>query len=198
SSRTNPFSDEQAEPILLPEYHRRIPADGFSMYAGNIWEQIDSNKDLDLPTQQELLAQFRCDEIAREVLVAFDEVITPLESKQADAAKSGSPSVLSGLGKAMNGARARVLKDFTSEASRYHQGVYKRKSAELESNVDARLKTLFQGQLSAAHKTGVQQFTEAVSTAVKSGQKKGSNYDFQKIVNAEKQKALEKYEQEAS
>ncbi|KAG9971016.1 root hair defective 3 GTP-binding protein, partial [Aureobasidium melanogenum] len=57
SSRTNPFSDEQAEPILLPEYHRRIPADGFSMYAGNIWEQIDSNKDLDLPTQQELLAQ---------------------------------------------------------------------------------------------------------------------------------------------
>ena len=35
--RTNPFSDEQAEPILLPEYHRRIPADGFSMYAGNIW-----------------------------------------------------------------------------------------------------------------------------------------------------------------
>ncbi|KAG9919959.1 root hair defective 3 GTP-binding protein, partial [Aureobasidium melanogenum] len=198
SSRTNPFSDEQAEPILLPEYHRRIPADGFSMYAGNIWEQIDSNKDLDLPTQQELLAQFRCDEIAREVLVAFDEVITPLESKQADAAKSGSPSVLSGLGKAMNEARAKVLKDFTSEASRYHQGVYKRKSAELESNVDARLKTLFQGQLSAAHKTGVQQFTEAVSTAVKSGQKKGSNYDFQKIVNAEKQKALEKYEQEAS
>ncbi|THY30808.1 root hair defective 3 GTP-binding protein [Aureobasidium pullulans] len=198
TSRTNPFSDEQAEPILLPEYHRRIPADGFSMYAGNIWEQIDSNKDLDLPTQQELLAQFRCDEIAREVLVAFDEVITPLESKQADAAKSGAPSVLAGLGKAMNVARAKVLQDFTSEASRYHQGVYKRKSAELETNVDARLKSLFQGQLSAAHKTGVQQFTEAVSTAVKSGQKKGSHYDFQKIVHAEKQKALEKYEQEAS
>ncbi|KAK0269657.1 Dynamin-like GTPase that mediates homotypic ER fusion [Friedmanniomyces endolithicus] len=49
--------DEQSEPILLPEYHRRIPADGFPIYARGVWEQIDSNKDLDLPTQQELLAQ---------------------------------------------------------------------------------------------------------------------------------------------
>jgi hypothetical protein len=30
-----------------------------------------TNKDLDLPTQQELLAQFRCDEIATVVVEAF-------------------------------------------------------------------------------------------------------------------------------
>lgn len=52
------------------------------------------NKDLDLPTQQELLAQFRCDEIAREVLVVFDEKITPLEDKQAEDARIGQPSII--------------------------------------------------------------------------------------------------------
>ncbi|KAK4975617.1 Dynamin-like GTPase that mediates homotypic ER fusion [Elasticomyces elasticus] len=189
--------DEESQPILLPEYHRRIPADGFSMYASGVWDQIVNNKDLDLPTQQELLAQFRCDEISREVLVAFDEAIVPLEEKQADAIRSGKPSVIPKLGKMMNTARVEVLKNFETEASRYHKGVYKRKMAELETKVDGRLKALFQGQLSAAHKSGVYAFSEAVSAAVKSGQKKGASYDFQQIVQSEKQKALHNFEQEA-
>ena len=189
--------DEQNEPILLPEYHRRIPADGFSHYANGIWEQIESNKDLDLPTQQELLAQFRCDEIAREVLVAFDDVITPFETRQSDASKAGSPTVIPELGAALNQARNKVLEDFKVEASRYHQGVYRRKSAELENQVDSRLKILFKGQLTAVHKAGVSSFTEAVSAAVKAGQKKGTNYDFQAIVAAQKASAISSFEGEA-
>jgi len=34
---------------------------------------VQSNKDLDLPTQQELLAQFRCDEISKVALSDFNE-----------------------------------------------------------------------------------------------------------------------------
>lgn len=189
--------DESTEAILLPEYHRRIPADGFPMYAQGIWEQIDSNKDLDLPTQQELLAQFRCDEIAKEVLLAFDAVVAPLEEQQSAAVSAGVPTILATLGKLISGARKAVLADFETEASRYHKGVFKAKQAELANKVDGRLKVLFQGQLSAAHKTGVHDFSEAVTTAVKAGQKKGGNYDFYKIVSSEKEKALQKYESEA-
>ena len=47
------------------------------MYAEGIWEQIDNNKDLDLPTQQELLAQFRCDEIFAGALAEFNEQAKP-------------------------------------------------------------------------------------------------------------------------
>lgn len=36
-------------------------------------EQVQTNKDLDLPTQQELLAQFRCDEISAVALSEFNE-----------------------------------------------------------------------------------------------------------------------------
>ncbi|KAJ4402376.1 Dynamin-like GTPase that mediates homotypic ER fusion [Didymella pomorum] len=189
--------DEAELPIFLPQYHRRIPADGFPAYAEGIWDQIVHNKDLDLPTQQELLAQFRCDEIAREVLVVFDEKITPLEDKQAEDARIGQPSIIPDLGPIMNAARTLVFKDFDTNASRYHKGVYKRKLAELEGKVDTRLKALSQKQISAAHKSGIDDFSNAVSTAVKLGQKKGGSYDFAQIVDSEKKRALTKFEEDA-
>ncbi|OAX80463.1 protein SEY1 [Emergomyces africanus] len=183
--------------IFLPEYHRRIPADGFAVYAESVWDQIVNNKDLDLPTQQELLAQFRCDEISREVLVAFDEAISPFESKQAEAVQAGSPQVLGGLGPAMRNARMKAVKNFDTEASRYHKRVYQMKKSELGDKIDTRLKALFLGQLSAAHKSGVQEFSESVSAAVKAGQKRGASYDFAEIVNRERKLAIEKFEKEA-
>ncbi|KAI4212978.1 MAG: hypothetical protein LQ351_004322 [Letrouitia transgressa] len=197
--RRDPLRSEEEldQGIFLPEYHRRIPADGFSIYAENVWEQIVNNKDLDLPTQQELMAQFRCDEISREVMVGFDEAIVPFENKQAEGIRSGAPEVLGGLGAAMRTARMKTVKAFEIEASRYHKGVFGRKKSELESKIDGRLKVLFQGQLSAAHKSGVREFSEAVSGAVKAGQKRGTNYDFAEIVDREKKHALSKYEKEA-
>ena len=183
--------------VFLNEYHRGIPADGFSHYAAGVWDQIVNNKDLDLPTQQELLAQFRCDEIMKEVMVAFDEAIAPFETRQTEATSSGSPEVLGGLGAAMRTARMKTVKSFESDASRYHKGVYGRKRAELESKIDVRLKALFQGQLSAVHKSGITSFSEAVSTEVKAGQKKGTSYDFGEIVARVKKTAMAQFEKEA-
>lgn len=198
-SRRDPLRSEEESDwgIFLPEYHRRIPADGFSIYAENVWDQVVNNKDLDLPTQQELMAQFRCDEISREVLVGFEEAIVPFENKQADGIRSGAPEILGGLGAAMRTARMKTIKAFETDASRYHKGVFTRKRSELESKIDGRLKILFQGQLSAAHKTGVQEFSDAVSNAVKAGQKRGASYDFAEIVDREKKTALSRYEKEA-
>lgn len=41
------------------------------VFARNVWERILSNKDLDLPTERELLAQFRCDEISRVSIIHY-------------------------------------------------------------------------------------------------------------------------------
>lgn len=183
--------------VFLPEYHRRIPADGFSVYASGVWDQIVHNKDLDLPTQQELLAQFRCDEIAREVLIAFDDAITPLEEKQSNAARLGEPIVLAALGTTGAKARADTTNAFETEASRYHKGVYSRKRKELESKIDDRLKVLYLGQLSAIHKNGIKTFSDAVGSAVKAGQKKGASYEFAEIVEREKEAVMAEFEKEA-
>ncbi|KAK6211976.1 Dynamin-like GTPase that mediates homotypic ER fusion [Pestalotiopsis sp. IQ-011] len=188
---------ELAGGVFLPEYHRRIPADGFSVYAEGIWDQIVNNKDLDLPTQQELLAQFRCDEISRESLIAFDEVITPLEEQQAEAARTGKPFVLPSLGQSGSEARDKCLKSFEISAGRYHKGVFKRKHQELETKVDQRLKTLYQGQISAIHKSGVASFSDNVSSAVKAGQKSGGAYEFAEIVDTQKTKTLDFFKNEA-
>ncbi|XP_044724475.1 root hair defective 3 GTP-binding protein (RHD3) domain-containing protein [Hirsutella rhossiliensis] len=184
--------------LFLPEYHRRIPADGLSVYAEGIWDQIVNNKDLDLPTQQELLAQFRCDEISREVLVAFDLVVTPLEEQQSEATKLGKILVLADLGATGVKVRGNCVKAFESQASRYHKATYTRKRQELEAKVDTRLKALYQGQLTAAHKAGVAAFSEAVTNKVKAGQKAGGGYEFAEIVAHEKKKTLEIFEAEAT
>lgn len=183
--------------VFLPEYHRRIPADGLSVYAGGVWDQIVHNKDLDLPTQQELLAQFRCDEISREVLVGFDSVISPLEEAQAEATRLGKLTVLPDLGANGAGAREKAVKVFDTQASRYHRAVYSMKRSELESKIDTRLKALYQSQLSAAHKTGVVAFSDAVTNAVKAGQKAGGSYEFAEIVEKQKKTVLENFKKEA-
>jgi protein SEY1 len=190
--------DEATQPLLLPEYHRRIPADGFPLYAKGVWEQIMANKDLDLPTQQELLAQFRCVEIARECMIGFDEVITPLEKQQAEATSIGQPEVIEGLGLKMTTARTALLSSFETSASRYHKGVFKKQLAELEGNVDSRLKIVYEGQLSAASKTGIATFTAAVSRAVKDGGKSGAQYDFASIIDKEKKTAISRFDSVAS
>lgn len=183
--------------MFLSEYHRRIPADGFSVYAEGIWDQIVNNKDLDLPTQQELLAQFRCDEITREVLVAFDGSIVPLEEQQHEAARTGTPTVLADLGATGKAVRAKTTKAFEVQASRYHVAVYKRKHIELEEKIDARLRPLYQGQIMAAHKNGVAAFTDAVTIAVKAGQKAGGQYEFAQIVEKQKSKSADIFKKEA-
>ncbi|KAH8593221.1 RHD3/Sey1 [Bisporella sp. PMI_857] len=197
ASKVHGLDHELEGGVFLPEYHRRIPADGFSVYAEGVWDQIVNNKDLDLPTQQELLAQFRCDEISREVLDAFDVAITPLEDKQAEAVRAGKPVVLKDLGNIGKATRVKSIKAFEVEASRYHKGVYARKRVELEGKIDTRLKALYQGQLLAAHKSGVDSFKEAVLATVKLGQKKGNTYDFAQVVEEESKIALKHFENEA-
>ncbi|RCI16549.1 hypothetical protein L249_2256 [Ophiocordyceps polyrhachis-furcata BCC 54312] len=184
--------------VFLPEYHRRIPADGLSVYAEGIWDQIVHNKDLDLPTQQELLAQFRCDEISRDVLLAFDLVVVPLEELQSEATKLGRVLVLADLGATGSKARSECVKAFEAQAGRYHKGTFSRKKQELEAKVDTRLKALYQGQLAAAHKAGVAAFSEAVAGKVKAGQRAGGGYDFADIVAQEKKQTLQVFEAEAT
>jgi len=66
---------------------------------------VQTNKDLDLPTQQELLAQFRCDEISSVALAEFTE-----QSKsQRRPVEAGH--VVEGLGGLMRSWRSQALSE---------------------------------------------------------------------------------------
>jgi hypothetical protein len=106
--------------VFKPVYHKRIPADGVAPYMASIWvrtasraeygvvdacaqEQVMTNKDLDLPTQQELLAQFRCDELASAALAVFTEAVRRFGKPLA------SGSLVAELGKLMLETRGLAL-----------------------------------------------------------------------------------------
>lgn len=59
------------------EYSRAVPADGFAQYARQVWGAILSSSELNIPSQKEMLATFRCEEIRlatlREVLPQLNE-----------------------------------------------------------------------------------------------------------------------------
>ncbi|KAM0787805.1 hypothetical protein ACM66B_003859 [Microbotryomycetes sp. NB124-2] len=175
-----------AEYVFQPKYHKRIPADGISQYMSTIWDAVVSNKDLDLPTQQELLAQFRCDEIADG---AFN---TLLEASRSFPTPAGPGQLVSGLGKTMAAARLAALAVFDQAASRYHSGVYQRKRAELLSRLNSTLSPFFLSQLKNLHKLVLKDFRKRIQDGLKV-----EGYDFAKVVQETTSKAEDEFDREA-
>ncbi|KAI0297208.1 protein SEY1 [Multifurca ochricompacta] len=167
------FTDKSRDDFVFkPAYHKRIPADGVAFYMEGIWEQVQTNKDLDLPTQQELLAQFRCDEISAGALAEFNEQAKsqkrPIEAGQ----------VISGLGEMMRSWRSQALSRYDRDASRYHQAVYKRKRADLVGTLDSTLSPLFVGQLKNLHKAALVSFKAEIVAGLKV-----DGYNFADVVS---------------
>ncbi|KAL1746547.1 RHD3/Sey1 [Schizophyllum fasciatum] len=169
--RTRFGNKDRSDYLFKPVYHKRIPADGVSMYMENIWEQVQSNKDLDLPTQQELLAQFRCDEISAVALSEFNDQAKS-QKRPIEAGK-----VVEGLGKMMSSWRTQALSRYDRDASRYHQGVYQRKRSDLLGVIESSLSPMFLGQLKNLHKACLTAFKQEIVDGLK-----GEGYDFAEIV----------------
>ncbi|CAO3619056.1 unnamed protein product [Mucor hiemalis] len=158
--------------VFRPEYHKRIPADGIDMYASSIWDTVLTNKDLDLPTQQELLAQYRCDEISSAAFQIFTEKITP---HRASIFEKGL--INTELGEIMKSLREEAINSFDKSASRYNQGVYQKKRAEMWAKLNAQLGVYFVGQLNNLHKKATLMFDENLHAQLKK-----PGYNFAKVV----------------
>ncbi|EKG02865.1 hypothetical protein TCSYLVIO_006098 [Trypanosoma cruzi] len=52
---------------------RGVPLDGIPSYLSSCWEMIRKSKDLDIPTQREMLARHRCLEVKKQILQLFTE-----------------------------------------------------------------------------------------------------------------------------
>ncbi|EIW83198.1 root hair defective 3 GTP-binding protein [Coniophora puteana RWD-64-598 SS2] len=181
------FTDKDREDYLFkPVYHKRIPADGVAFYMENIWEQVQTNKDLDLPTQQELLAQFRCDEIASVAIAEFNEQ-SKSQRKPIEVGR-----VVEGLGGLMRNWKTQALTRYDRDASRYHQGVYKRKRADLVAVLDSTLSPLFLGQLKNLHKACLSAFKKELLEGLR-----GEDYSFADVMNKAREKCETRFTQGA-
>ncbi|GAA5980721.1 hypothetical protein JCM5350_006364 [Sporobolomyces pararoseus] len=168
---------DNKDSVFKEEYHKRIPADGLNQYMSSIWEAVVSNKDLDLPTQQELLAQFRCDEISVNSFKLFEQEIVnkiPPTTTQA----GGTGKIVEGLGGLMKTCIQLALTSYDTAASRYHESVYSRKRLELLEKLHSTLLPQFQTQLKNLHKNLLRTFRISIETSLKR-----EGYDFAKVVS---------------
>jgi len=142
-----------------------------------VQEQVQSNKDLDLPTQRELLAQFRCDEISTAALATFNEDVRPVRRPiEAGTVVKGLGGLMAGWKETTLGASnflPRLLGNslvvfmlhsasYDSAASRYHPTVYQRKRADLVATIHTTLHPIFYSQLKNLSKLALSHFKEAL------------------------------------
>ncbi|PVZ97849.1 hypothetical protein BB558_006179 [Smittium angustum] len=147
-------SPETKNYVFKKQYKRNVPADGFPRYLEAVWEKIVTNRDLDLPTQQELLAQYRCDEISAVTLVPFRETVNKIR-RSIEGGK-----VVDGLGVEISKACNFAMEQFDVQASRYHNVVYLKKRQQLLTTVYGELQTLYIGQIKNAIAISISEFEE--------------------------------------
>ncbi|GAA6002242.1 dynamin-like GTPase SEY1 [Rhodotorula paludigena] len=181
------FQSQQEEGyVFKSKYHKRIPADGISTYMGTIWDAVVSNKDLDLPTQQELLAQFRCGELAASAFDLFSSLLSAFPPAP------GPGKLDSSLGARMRDAKSAALAAYDEAASRYHAAVYGRQRGELVAKVHGALAPLFASQLKNAHKLALREYRVAIEQALRT-----EGYDFARVVSDARKQAEKRFDDEA-
>lgn len=183
--RTRFVDREDPDYVFQTQYHKRIPIDGLPHYLESVWEQVMQNKDLDLPTQQELLAQFRCDEIAEVAVRPFHAAIQAFR-KVLDAG-----DVHPSLGTDMATHRGTALAAFDKDASRYHQGVYARKRADLVEKLNTALLPSMLAQLKNLHVHLSQHFRAAVLEVIRHS----AQYNFGNVVREQHDAALAHFDE---
>ncbi|GEQ67567.1 hypothetical protein JCM33374_g1232 [Metschnikowia sp. JCM 33374] len=129
------------EYLFKPCYHHDIPIEGWTMYAESCWEQIDSNKDLDLPTQQILVAKFKCDEIVASCYTQFLEDFDPIKTDATTFPESGTSSAFNfqKAGSQLTALKEDALNSYDRSAAKYNQSVYKQRRTILDEKINAKL-----------------------------------------------------------
>ncbi|KAI0565330.1 GB1/RHD3-type guanine nucleotide-binding (G) [Gracilaria domingensis] len=148
--------------IFKKEYSRGVAADGFSEYARSVWETIRANKELDIPSQKEMLAHVRCEQIAKDVFFIFEDAIAPLKEDLLPADRS-MPSIVPGLFSSLLENCDSALNKYNEGASRYSKTVADMKAEDVRAHLSSECKMLFDGQITAATDAAVKQFQEIVN-----------------------------------
>ncbi|QPG77162.1 hypothetical protein FOA43_004568 [Brettanomyces nanus] len=173
--------------LFKPDYHRGIPIDAWAIYSCQIWEQIELNKDLDLPTQQILVARFRCDEISSQAYESFQNLFNGIGFSSIKETNSVVEN--------MNELRNTVLDEYESQASRYQVSVYEERKKTLLEKVDLKLNKVASDKLEQLSKRLLAQFGESVINTKRSS--KSRNKRFGDILNDIVDEDSKKFEEEA-
>jgi len=170
-------------------YRPEVPVDGFMTYAENIWAIIKSNKDLDLPTQKELLSQFRCEEIATNILRDASQKLAELHAQVSDP----NIAAVSTLGASFTDLLSTVVADYDLPAANYSSVVAAQRRALLLSTLEKEMQTVYTSQLRKLRKEALCSFERQFVAAVPEDSRSVVE-NFSKLTDAAVHSALDQFQ----
>ncbi|KAJ8907345.1 hypothetical protein NDN08_007459 [Rhodosorus marinus] len=132
-------------------YNRKVEADELALYGENIWNTIASNRELDLPSQREMVSIVRCDQ-------ALDEVGQTLAAELSALEQELKP--IQALDERSSDLMQRAKTIFREKTTRQIQSVVLRKEASLAENLSQVLTKLMRDQMETVNKTELNKFRE--------------------------------------
>ena len=97
---------------------KNVPADGLKQYVNQIWKDILNDKDLNIPSQREMLANYRCTEIKNKILLEHDKEIK-------DLIKSSSEKDIEDIKDIFITIKNNICTEYEKQGSNYEEKVYK-------------------------------------------------------------------------
>lgn len=152
--------------LFRPEYSRGVAADGFAAYAESVWETVRANKELDIPSQKEMLAHVRCEQIAREASDDVDKVLVPLRASLIPT-DGGKPTAVVGLFATMLAAVDAATALYDESAYRYSKPVAEMKSADLHAKLSTDCKALYDSQSTVVSDDAIIKFRRSIADSQK-------------------------------
>lgn len=156
------FSNPEHEKYLLsPEYSRKVPTEGLYNYADVVWKDTDQDKSIELPGKKDLVAAYRCD-------VAYDAQQRPSLAQlnrwtsEVDRGRTVPAFGVKASG-LLESALEKYDRDTLSHASSAIRG---KKRSELQSSLQARIRSLFNKQILLLQNAALQRFKDILLSNV--------------------------------
>ncbi|CAG9476072.1 unnamed protein product [Plasmodium vivax] len=144
------------------QYSRNIPSDGFAHYCNNIWNTIVKQSQLDIPSQKEMLATFRCQEIKNNVISNASKVIK--EKLAASSSQHSSTSIDEFKPWAEKEVVEKSLDEYFVDASRYTESICLKTSEELLDSLFIQLQTIVDNNLNFTQRVLAAKFANELNT----------------------------------
>ena len=97
---------------------KNVPADGLKQYVSQIWTDILNDKDLDIPSQREMLANYRCTEIKNKILLSYDKELKQLY-------KLSNEKDIKDFKERCIELRNKICGEYEKQGSNYDEKIYK-------------------------------------------------------------------------
>ena len=151
------FTQPEQPGYLFEGLQTDIPADGLDTYYREIWTLIKSEKDLNIPSQKEMLANLRCNEIKQEVFQVFKDNLRDLRVKAGKA-------VIVDLANVTGSMMEATMLEFDEKASSYHHEVYMTVRQELRALEITEIKDIFESQVKLLKNECISKFRQEMTS----------------------------------